>query len=295
MRDSLFRAIARHFPTERIGRNRFLAAVWRVLYYLIRPQRPFAMRTEHYRCVVHPRRGTLTRALIRRGHWEPLETRVFVSLLKPGATVVDAGANFGHYAMVAANRVGAGGAVFAFEPHGPTFALLAENAELQPCSNLYPVRAGLGAEDGEMPIFADASNPGGHSFLDWNRRDDRGAAESVPVRTLDGFLAEHAPGRALDVLKIDVQGLEMDVLRGAGRTIARDRPAILCEVTPGVLARVAGGHRTLLSFLAGHGYEASVVETGTDDLSPMETEALAVRLDTMDDEYLDVLFTPGGT
>ena len=292
MRDALFQRIARHYPTHLIGDSRLLSAVWRILFYALSPTRPFVMQTEHYRAIAHPGRGTLTRALIRRGYWEKLETRVFIELLAPGALIVDAGANFGHYALTAANHVGAGGLVLAFEPHAPTFALLTENAALQPHANLRPIQAGLGAEAGTLPIYEDEANPGGHSFLDWNRRGDAGGSETVPVCALDDVLEEQAPGRPLSILKIDVQGLEMDVLRGAEKTISRDRPSVLCEVTPAVLARTAGGHRTLLSFFEERRYRTTILLPDDDRLEPVEFGALATLLDETEKEYLDVLFTP---
>jgi FkbM family methyltransferase len=292
MRDIIFQAIARHFPTQWIGRSRLLSAVWRILFYAIGPRAPFEMRTEHYAVIAHPGRETLTRALIRRGLWEKLETQVFTELLTPGAMVVDAGANFGHYALTAANIVGPRGLVFAFEPHAATFALLNRNAALQPYPNLLALQAGLGAEQGELPIFADDGNPGGHSFLDWNRREGTGGSETVPVHRLDDILEQQAPGRPLSLLKIDVQGFEMDVLNGAEKTISRDKPSVLCEVTPGVLARTAGGHRILLTFFEGRGYKATILLPDEDRLEPMEFFDLALLLDKTEKEYLDVLFTP---
>jgi len=292
MRDEIFQAIGRRFPTQWIGRSRVLSAVWRILFYVIGPRAPFEMRTEHYSVIAHPGRETLTRALIRRGYWEKLETQVFIALLIPGAMVVDAGANFGHYALTAANRVGASGLVFAFEPHAATFALLNQNAALQPHRNLLPIQAGLGAEEGRLPIFADDGNPGGHSFLDWNRREGTGGSETVPVYRLDTILEEQAPGRQLSVLKIDVQGFEMDVLNGAEKTISRDKPSVLCEVTPGVLARTAGGYRVLLSFFEDRAYKATILLSDEDRLEPMAFDALARLLDETEKEYLDVLFTP---
>jgi FkbM family methyltransferase len=294
MRDTIFQAIAGYFPTQWIGRSRVLSAVWRILFYLIGPRAPFEMRTEHYSVIAHPGRETLTRALIRRGYWEKLETKVFIELLTPGAMVVDAGANFGHYALTASNIVGADGLVFAFEPHAATFALLNQNAALQRWRNLHPIQAGLGAEEGSLPIFADDGNPGGHSFLDWNRREGTGGSETVPVHRLDSILEEQAPGRQLSLLKIDVQGFEMDVLNGAEKTISRDKPSVLCEVTPGVLARTAGGHRVLLLFFEDRGYKATILLPDEDRLMPMDFLELALLLDETEKEYLDVLFTPVG-
>ena len=88
------------------------------------------MRTQYYRLWAYPRRGTLTRAVTRRGHWEPEETPEFVRFIRAGDFVIDAGANFGHYTFTAAQLVGPAGLVIGFEPHPDVFKLLAANAAL---------------------------------------------------------------------------------------------------------------------------------------------------------------------
>ena len=229
MRDFLFGLIGASYPTERICHSRFLAAIWRIFFFGLAPRRPFVMRTQNYRLMAHPQKGTLTRALIRRGHWEPVETASFIAHLKPGAFVIDVGANFGHYALVAAKFAGPEGKVIAFEPHGPTFALLLENCALQPAPIIEPVQAGIAAKDGAMTLTSDTGNPGGHSFIAANVYG-QGTAQSVPVHRLDSYLATRHAGRPVDMIKIDVQGLEAQVIRGAIQTIERYRPTVFLEI-----------------------------------------------------------------
>jgi FkbM family methyltransferase len=128
-----------------------------------------------------------------RGHWEPLETKVFIDLLTPGATVVDAGANFGHYALTAANIVGSDGQVIAFEPHPGTYDLLAANAALLATDNLTTIQAGLSDKNGKITLYADAANPGGHSFFEWNVRRSDGDKKTVPAYSLDAFIKKICP------------------------------------------------------------------------------------------------------
>ena len=292
MRNKLFQTIAKWYPTHRIDRSRLLSALWRVLFYLLQPTQPFEMRTQHYRLMAVPTRDNLTRAVIRRGHWEPLETKVFIDLLKPGGIVVDAGANFGHYALTAANIVGANGQVVAFEPHPETYDLLAANAALLAIENLRIVQAGLSDASGEITLYSDAANPGGHSFFEWNVRQNEGDRKTVPVYSLDAFLQNEFPGKRLDVLKIDVQGFEMNLLNGAKETIANYKPTVLCEVTPDALQRAGSSHSELLKFFEDLEYEMTVIDSKVKKLVPTNFVSLVTALTDTDAEYFDVLFQP---
>ncbi len=292
MADTLFRLIAARFPTHLMGERKALAALWRFLFYLLRPRHPFIMRTRDYRLFVHPRKGTLTRAVIRRGYWEPLETEIFHSLLRPGALVIDVGANFGHYALTAANAIGPKGLVIAFEPHPETFALLDANRKLLPQDNLLVVQAGLGDFDGTLEIHTDAANPGGHSFYAWNLRGTDGSSHQVPVHSLDSFLSERIHDRAVEVIKIDVQGFEMKVLHGAVRTIERDQPSVLCEVTPEALNRAGSGVEEILGFFRTRGYSAEVLLTDNGSVKLMDYPELVKFFGRSGAEYHDVLFRP---
>ena len=292
MRNKFFQSIARNFPTDRISQNRVLSSIWRGLFYLIQPTKPFEMRTQHYRLMAVPSRDNLTRAIIRRGHWEPLETNIFIDLLKPGATVIDAGANFGHYALTAANIIGPDGLVIAFEPHPETFDLLSANAELLSTDNLKVIQAGLSDASGEITLYADAANPGGHSFFQWNIRRSDGNEVTVPVYSLDAFLQKELPGQRIDVLKMDVQGFEMNLLKGAKGTITRDKPSVLCEVTPDALQRAGSSHSELLKFFEDIEYRMTVIDSEAGKLVATNFEALATSLTDTNAEYFDVLFQP---
>lgn len=292
MFNKLFQAIARNYPTHKLGDSRLLAAIWRLLFYLLKPTEPFEMHIQHYRLMAVPSRKNLTRAIIRRGYWEPLETKVFIDLLKPGAMVVDAGANFGHYALTAANIVGSEGHVIAFEPHPETYDLLKVNAALLSTSNLHTIQAGLDNQNGELTLYADAGNPGGHSFFEWNIRQSKGVKTIVPVYALDKFLEQEIPGKRLDVLKMDVQGFEMNLLKGAIYTITSHKPSVLCEVTPNALKRAGSSHTELITFFDDLGYQMAIIDSVAGQLIATSAEELGMALTNTDAEYFDVLFTP---
>lgn len=292
LRNATFQFLAARFPTHRMHAAPALAAAWRTLYYSLRPTAPFPMKTAYYRLWAHPRRGTLTRAVIRRGQWEPEETRAFVRLLRPGAFVVDAGANFGHYTLVAANIVGPDGLVIAFEPHPDVFGLLQANAALQPYRNIVTEPAALGDRAGALEMITDEANPGGHSLLSGNVRR-AGARITVPVHCLDDYLrAAGLASRRLGVLKIDVQGFEAKVIAGARLMIARHRPAVFCEVTPAALTMAGDSHLQLLDFFRARDYAVRVIGSEATGQQGVGYEAFARLLASGAREYWDVLFTP---
>ncbi len=275
-----------------MDRSRFLSALWRVLFYVLRPNQPFEMRTRQYRLLAVPNRSNLTRAVIRRGYWEPLATEVFTELLRPGSFVIDAGANFGHYALTAANIVGPNGFVVAFEPHAETYRLLSANAELQTVGNLECVNAGLGDTNGEITLYTDTENPGGHSFFEWNVRRSENSGHSVTVWALDNYLKDQAENRSVDVLKLDVQGFEMNVLNGARQTIETHKPAVLCEVTPDALRNAGTSHAELIQFFEEFNYRATIIDSTNDLLVAASFDELINKLNTTEAEYFDVLFQP---
>lgn len=142
-----------------------------------------------------------------------------VSFLEPGDLVYDVGANVGNHSVYFAAVAGA--QVLSFEPVPEALALLEENRDrngLQERITIYPV--GL----------ADTERSASASFRDHNLGASRlheDAEGELPLATLDG-IAE-LQNRNPVLMKIDVEGMEEAVIRGARETIARSRPVIVCE------------------------------------------------------------------
>jgi len=293
LRDAIFAAIARHFPTNRIGTSKLTAAIWRVLFYLLRPGKPFIMRLKHYSAWVHPKKGTLTRVILRRGAWEPAETALFVRHLAPGGFVVDAGANFGHYALTASRLVGPEGLVVAFEPFPRNHDLLSANIALLEHRNVVAEQAGLAAASGKLDLITDEENPGGHSFnpdLIWKA----GSKTEVPVYALDDYLRQKGIERRLDILKSDTQGFEWQLISGARQTILRDKPIMFCEVAPHALKAIGDSADDLLGFFETAGYSMYLVDRRVQRIVAIGYDELKRRFETDNREFEDVVFMPEG-
>ena len=176
-------------------------------------------------------------ALCVGGARDPEIWRFVQSRLRPGAIFVDAGANIGTYALPAARLVGPTGRVIAFEAHPRTFGYLERNVAANAASCVTALNRALGEEPGEIEMGFKAANPGETHV----RAGASAGGVRVPMTTLDDAMAELGLPR-MDYLKIDVEGFELPVLRGArGIVAASPDIAIQTELQERHAARY--GHR----------------------------------------------------
>jgi FkbM family methyltransferase len=155
------------------------------------------------------------------GEYSPDEARMFQLLLQPGDVVLEVGANIGAHTLSLARAVGPAGLVHAIEPQRSLFQMLCANLALNDLQNVHVRQQGLGAVQEVLrvstPVTAAAANFGGISL-------GRQGEEPVQVMTLDDLRLDR-----LDLIKIDVEGMEEAVLRGGTETIRRLRPTLYVE------------------------------------------------------------------
>ena len=161
---------------------------------------------------------------------------VLEAFLESGSTFVDVGANVGVYTAWASRCVGSSGRVFAFEPLPTTREYLEHVIALNALGNVRVVPKALGAGPGTVDLWMFPHASGLTSAVS---PTDESSAQRVAVSmsTLDDELRT-AGGSSPTLVKIDVEGYEMAVLRGAARTLAAgDGPAVVFEAQPDLLAR----------------------------------------------------------
>jgi len=168
------------------------------------------------------------------GTYEAEERQLMSSFLRPGQTIVDAGANVGYLTLFFARSTGANGEVYAFEPNPIVFPLLARNGASFP--QIKAMNRGLSFESVESTLFLAGSDhsvgsfsakyPASHVFY-----QETGELRTAQVHLVHGdqFLTEQGVNK-IDILKIDVEGWELNVLRGLEKTIAQSPCiTIFCE------------------------------------------------------------------
>jgi FkbM family methyltransferase len=162
------------------------------------------------------------RSLDLYGEYSYGEADLFARVLRAGMVAVDVGANIGCHTLTMARLVGPAGTVIAFEPQRIVYQNLCANIALNALGNVHAINmaAGSSASTAALPTidYAAAGNFGGIALA--------GAAdgEAVQIVTLDSV-----PIKQCHLIKIDVEGMEYDVLRGGEKTIAQHRPALYIE------------------------------------------------------------------
>lgn len=140
------------------------------------------------------------------------------AFIRPGMTVVDVGGHIGTFTLMAAARVGERGKVFSFEPEKSNFASLTKNVELNHLSQATAFNNAVSDNSGHVNFYLSEDSEG-HSLIKEN--GPVSAVTSADVVTLDQL-----PLRRVDLLKIDAEGSELAVLRGAQKLL-RSNPNIV--------------------------------------------------------------------
>lgn len=181
------------------------------------------------------------------GVYEIQELTVLFDFLKPltdefaQATIIDAGANIGNHSLYFSRYFKQ---VLAFEPNPSTFRLLRFNTEL--VDNIQLLNQGLGDEPGTLMLVEDSMNMGASSIVKQAGAEDRQIP--IDIQTLDTATADID---RIAMIKIDVEGFEINVLKGAGALIASHQPIIVFEQHAG---EFHNGTTESLSYLAKLGY-----------------------------------------
>ena len=163
-------------------------------------------------------------SLFETGTYEKGTIQLLNDFLKPGSTFLDIGANIGLMSVIASQYVGEEGTVYAIEANPKTIEILQHNLALNHCENVEIFPVALGSTNGNALLYENWDvNRGGASLL---AQDDQDGVE-VPVWKLDSLLE----GATIDVLKIDVEGFELEVLHGGIELLKKQLPIMIIEVS----------------------------------------------------------------
>lgn len=180
--------------------------------------------------------------------------KILFALCKPGDTIIDIGTNIGFSLMNMAKISGAHGLVLGFEPDPLNFTRLLKNIAMNKFTNIKVTPIGLGDKPGKYKL---------ENIVEFNSAGKRIAPEGavsssdfaeVEINTLDNFLNADASVNKVDLIKIDVEGFEFNVLKGAMNTIRKYSPVLYIELDDNNLKQQSASAKELIHLLAANGY-----------------------------------------
>ena len=170
------------------------------------------------------------RSIYIYGCWDYALTRLLDTLLEPEMCFFDVGANIGYFSLFAARRCRQ---VFAFDPAPPLYQQLRSNVALNPDLNIGAFDLAVSDQCGSVEFYVTAG--AGNSGLSSLHPRDNSVRISAQATTLDAFMAAHQIPQ-VQVMKVDVEGAEDAVFRGAAALLASGAPDVVFESLPGSCA-----------------------------------------------------------
>jgi FkbM family methyltransferase len=169
-------------------------------------------------------------AILKHGCYEKETVELCKHLLCPGMVVVDAGAHIGQYTILFSKMVTTTGKVYSFEPDPDSFIRLIKNIEINCAENVVANNLALSDIAGEGTLFIlDSSRvPGGSSLR--RQKSCNGSKVNIKITTMDEY-ARNIGLSKLDLLKVDIEGAELLLLKGAECVINNFRPLIIMELS----------------------------------------------------------------
>ncbi len=200
---------------------------------------------------ISTKKNSMSKSLILQEHTESNETKFLKKIIKPGQTVLDVGANFGWYSIHFSNWVGQSGKVFAFEPVPEIYEELTSNIKLNFCQNITVFNCALGNQN-ESVLFNVSEFEGGSGASSENLKF--GKKIKVSKHKLDDLMNDQNLDN-IDFLKIDIEGGELNMLKGAEKLIEKYKPKILLEIVDIHCDRFEYLPEDVYNFLFNKGYD----------------------------------------
>lgn len=261
-------AVIRHLPAGR----------YRAVHRLPRRSPAFLMRMPEdvggypFRCDL---RDTISREVCFTGRYEPQETAIVRSILRPGMSFVDVGANWGYFTLLAASLVGSSGRVLSLEPDPRLFSILEENITRSRLNQVTILQLAAASESGTLALAGYSEDEGnfGISRIATNSVKHERVFQ-VNAESLDDVLKRQNLV-SVDLMKMDIEGAEVFAIAGLEASlISRRVRRLLLELHPVELAEHGSNVSTVIELLQRAGYRPWTI-----DHSPGATRRAAYEKD----------------
>jgi FkbM family methyltransferase len=263
---------------SRFGLRRGLGRLLMTLAAVHKPLQSLPVRVKDGRVLYMDLRELMCIPYVLTGEipGEQGETEFLRSIVRPGETVLDIGGNVGWYSTLLSEAVGPHGQVYAFEPNERALRLLRSYGQVYPQLRVVP--AALGDEEGQGSL----NLPPEGAACSLRGVSGARATQACRITTLDSFLFSEGI-RGVSFIKCDVEGMEMEVLRGARGVLQSAQPPMwLMEINEP--ARFGNPPEHVPELFRQFGYDAYWVDSRSGRLRPVPSPITF---------KIDVIFVPG--
>ncbi len=187
---------------------------------------PAVLKTAASEVTLSPQ-GAVYQSIVRGRLNELLEIEFLLDIVQPGMTFLDVGCNVGLFSLMLSDAIG-DGRIFAFEPTTRTVKILKDNIALNGFENITPVHTALGNHIGKVVLKLNDDGIDGLNTIGKPTHEECKivGGETVDIITLDDFVKESGIER-VDLIKVDVEGAELQVFEGACRILNGDNPPFI--------------------------------------------------------------------
>lgn len=209
------------------------------------------------------------------GSIENFETLLFKNELRRGMTVVDIGANWGYYTLIASSIVGENGRVFAFEPEPKNYEILLKNIKINNCNNVVAFKKACSNKSGYGKLFI-SSEMASHSLY---YAEDKNHYIEVELVTLDEIFKEKE--KTIDIIKMDIEGGEMTALEGMINILLKnDKIKIFTEFYPDKIRASGYTPENFINRLIEYGFSIFYIDETNEKLVPVKVNECMLLCET---------------
>jgi FkbM family methyltransferase len=214
------------------------------------------------------------------GTYEIPIQHIFTEYLKAGDVFYDVGANVGFFSIIAAKLVGDNGQVYAFEPGSSNAVAVRHNAQLNNFNHIEVIEKAVSDKSGAGQLLL-AKYSGGHTLATADAPPDLAGEVTVDLISIDDLIAQKqiAPP---NFVKVDVEGAELNVLKGMKETIKTYQPTIIYEVDDGDRAVYERKYQELADFLQSFNYQVTQIENSYDTIDWCVGHGIATPISSPD-------------
>lgn len=192
-------------------------------------------------------RDLVQQTILLEGVWDPSLTAFVEKTLRPSDVFIDVGAHVGYFTLLASRRVGPTGTVLSIEPNPFALKQLERNVERNHLQNVLVAHTACGEAQSVVRLHLHSESNSSMASL-YSKDSSGSVAVEVPCTTLDQLCQERGV-RRVNLVKIDVEGAELFVLRGMKRVMREMRPSIVLELHPKLLEDVGTPFDTVVALL----------------------------------------------